>query len=137
MKVIVFLSLFTSQLFAVEYSAQTISKKEQLSIIKNIAISLESEAFQSGHDYIDSEFEEFSSERLSEFLKKEHLYMEDKLLSSDIEKITFCIENIRCSVYKMEVSSEYYSGYGFDYYFIFLDRTSGSYTIKKYAGYNE
>jgi hypothetical protein len=118
-------------------ASASISKQEETSIISVLVKSLENKAWANGHDNIESEVEKYSLDRFEKFLTEEHRFMEDKLLNTEMENITSCIEDLECVVYKINIATEYYSGYGFDYHFVFLDRESGSYVKNKYAGYNE
>jgi hypothetical protein len=132
-KTIFILILLTFQAIA----SATISKQEEATIINSLVESLEQKAWDNGHDNIESELEEYSLERLQRFIDEEHRFMEDKLSNSEFEDITSCIERTSCTVYKINIATEYYSGYGFDYHFVFLKKTDGSFIKNKYAGYNE
>lgn len=132
-----FILLFIFSFSCVSFSKEFISQKVEGEILNQLVNSLETRAWNNGHDQIESELEFFTLERFDKFLSEEHRFMEDQLLESEIFNIISCMNEESCSVYKINISTEYYSGYGFDYHFVFINRFDGTYTKNKYAGYNE
>ncbi len=118
-------------------SLADISHAQEKQIVKNIAKELSQDLLFSGHDFVDSKVERFSKRSIQNFLGQKQNLLEETLSESESREAIRCVRSSLCMAYKIEISSEYYGGYGFDYSIVLLDLTTGKYDLKTYIGYNE
>lgn len=130
---IIFIFIISFNLFA----ANLIDQEKEKGIIISLVKSLKKEVWQSGHDNIESTVVKFDKQRFDKFIKVEMVHMEEELYEDDYPSILNCLAISSCSLYKIDISSEFYAGFGFDYHIVRVDLETGSVSIQKYAGYNE
>jgi hypothetical protein len=110
--------------------------KEEKAIFDLIG-SLKQSAWERGHDNIEVESEKFDTLRFNKFLNMEMHHMEETLMDEDIISFNQCLILDTCELYKINVSSEFYAGFGFDYHFVIYDSLSGDIQVQTFTGYNE
>jgi hypothetical protein len=128
-----FILLLSLNLFA----GDLITSEREDKTISDLIGNLKKDAWHRGHDNIEVESELFDGLRFERFLEKEMPHIEEVLVDEDITNFKNCLISESCKLYKINVSSEYYGGYGFDYHFITYDSLSGDVKIETFSGYNE
>jgi hypothetical protein len=130
---LIFILLLSLNLFA----GDLITSEREDKAISDLIGNLKKDVWERGHDNIEVERELFDDVRFERFLEKEMPHMEEVLVAEDITNFKNCLISESCKLYKVNVSSEYYGGYGFDYHFIKYNSLSGEVKVETFSGYNE
>ncbi len=132
MRLILF-TIISLNIFAFSSNPESIEQTALAKLLKKLTL----ETWERGHDQIEISQEKFSFARFNSFLETEMIHMEEELYEEDIIQYNACLLKETCSLYKINVASEFYGGFGFDYHFARLDLETGEILVKSYVGYNE
>jgi hypothetical protein len=131
------LLILTLMSFSLNSFAQGLSQADKLSIIEDIAKSERRELWVRGHENVDSNIELMSKDFLLEY-ENENEHYEQPLDGPEYEELFSCIENTKCELYLIGLSSEFYSGYGTDSIFVLLSKETGNiFNTIKHNTYSE
>lgn len=111
--------------------------KEEKVIIEKFAKSQRRDLWQSGYENVSSSFEKFSKKSFEKFIKKDSISYQQYMSNSEILDAEDCIKSRTCSLYIVEVSSERYGGWGFEYIIVSLNRNTKKLSSERYLGYSE
>ncbi|MDA8793232.1 hypothetical protein N9N67_08300 [Bacteriovoracaceae bacterium] len=114
-----------------------ISKAKENKILKNLAKEFRKTLKDKDHDYVTSNIVKVNNSVLFGFLDNDQNRAEQKLDSEELLSLTVCQINFKCRVYAVDLSSEYWGGYGTETYWVMLDRTTGKYSTLFHVTYTE
>lgn len=132
--------LFTLTLFSASLLAQNgsfISKEKEEKILKDAAKEFRKKLWVKNHDHVTSYIKKIQTKDLLNFIDSDQNNAQEKLDSEELLSLTICQLDYKCQVYAVDLSSEYWGGYGTETYWLMLDRKSGDYTTVFHVTYTE
>lgn len=115
-----------------------LSETEQMHIVKNIARELRHNLWQQGHLEVDSHEFLAKKEILDARLASQYNdYTEEPLDRDQIKRIYQCFHVKFCSLYMIDVWSEYMAGYGTETAFVMIHKYTGKYSFIHHYDYAE
>lgn len=115
------------------FANESLLLREQKVIVEKIAKEVRKELWEKGHDEVQSEVSVLSKVILDK-LVEEGKTTYDQLNKDDIRSFYKCVNSPKsCTLFSIDITSDYMSGYGHDRHWVLLDPTSGlvSYYVKQ------